>query len=157
MEIGSHHRSEKHFINHFWWKFELLKYEVAHFYRPGSNYGSYTTGSQGVVAIFTGSGVVDGQDSDWWFFVQFLIFVLHFPFLFFSHFFIFFIIFQIFVVVAIFTGSGLVAKIVIGDFFTIFNYFSIFLFYHFFVVVASSVQDSDGWSYWFVILFKITL
>ena len=36
----------------------LLKYEVAQFYCLGSNYGSYTTGSQGVVAIFTGSGVV---------------------------------------------------------------------------------------------------
>ena len=59
--IGSHPRSEKHFIDQF--KFELLKYEVAQFYCLGSNYGSYTTGSQGVVAIFTGSGVVDGQDS----------------------------------------------------------------------------------------------
>ena len=32
---------------------------------PGSNHGSYTSGIQGVVAIFTGSGVVDGHDSDW--------------------------------------------------------------------------------------------
>ena len=31
----------------------------------GSNYGSYSTGSRGVVVIFTGDGVVDGQDSDW--------------------------------------------------------------------------------------------
>ena len=59
-------------------KFELLKYEMAHFYRPGSNYGSYTTGSQGIVAIFTGSGVVDGQDSDWWFFYNFQFLFLFF-------------------------------------------------------------------------------
>ena len=34
-------------------------------FTPGSNHGSYTSGIQGVVAIFTGSGVVDGHDSDW--------------------------------------------------------------------------------------------
>ena len=31
----------------------------------GSNYGGYTSGVSGVVVIFTGSGVVDGQDSNW--------------------------------------------------------------------------------------------
>ena len=31
----------------------------------GSNYASYTKGNKGLVAIFTGSGVVDGHDSDW--------------------------------------------------------------------------------------------
>ena len=31
----------------------------------GSNYASYTNGNKGLVAIFTGSGVVDGQDSNW--------------------------------------------------------------------------------------------
>ena len=31
----------------------------------GSNYGGYTSGSKGLVAIFTGSGVVEGEDSNW--------------------------------------------------------------------------------------------
>ena len=37
-----------------------------HLWCTGSNYGSYNYGNKGLVAIFTGSGVVDGHDSDWW-------------------------------------------------------------------------------------------